>query len=63
MVAVYAIGYSMMTALSTPAILEMHGNQNLALVFGLEMLMYGSGSFISPTTSGKYLISRTITKL
>ena len=54
-VATYAAGYGMCTAITTPAILEMHGDTYLAIIFGLQMLLHGVGNSISPPFTGKVL--------
>ena len=52
LVGLYSIGLGLATGLSTPAILEMHGDQHLAAVYGLEMLFYGFGTSLSSPFSG-----------
>ena len=52
LVGLYSIGLGLATGLSTPAILEMHGDQRLATVYGLEMLFYGFGTSLSSPFSG-----------
>lgn len=45
--AIYTFMYGVNTCLGIPAIVEVHGNKQLALIYGLELLSYGIGNSIS----------------
>lgn len=53
MTGVFSFGYGASSTLSTPLIIEMHGEERLAVVFGMQMLLYGMGFTVSAPFAGK----------
>ena len=47
------LGYSLTTCFASPTILEMHGEEKIGLIFGLEMLAFGLGSSVTPPIVGE----------
>ena len=44
----------MLASLATSVILEMHGDYRVELVFGVEMMFYGTAAALSPPVAGKW---------
>ena len=53
--AVLGAGYSFNSCYANPTVIEMHGENGVSLMFGLEMLVYGLGATTAPPLAGKYL--------
>ena len=50
----------MLASLATSLILEMHGDYRVELVFGVEMMFYGTAAAHSPRVAGKLDCSNTM---
>ena len=50
----------MLASLATSLILEMHGDYRVELVFGVEMMFYGTAAALSPPVAGKWNYSDTM---
>jgi len=61
MVGIYSFAYGVSACFVTPVILELHGNNNLATVFGIEMCFFGAGAFISTPFSSEYFLHNSPT--
>ena len=51
---VLGVAHSCNACYINPAVIEMHGENGVSLVFGLEMLVYGLGATTSPPLAGKF---------
>lgn len=51
--ALFSFGSGATMTLATSTILEMHGDQRLAVVYGLQTMLYGLGYSISAPFAGK----------
>lgn len=50
--AIYTFMYGLNTCFGIPAIVEVHGNKQLALIYGLELLSYGMGNSLGTPIAG-----------
>lgn len=53
MASLISFAYGVTLTLATSTILEMHGDQNLAVVYGLQMMLYGTGYSVSAPFAGE----------
>ena len=50
--AIYTFMYGLNTCFGIPAIVEVHGNKQLALIYGLQLLSYGMGNSVGTPIAG-----------